>query len=200
MLISNNTKKTSRCLGLLLRSTENLGSHHLCEFISTRNSMYPMKSLLFVNMKKVHKRLSEGRGVVRYFTGRVPSSQWRGSKCELPLPPNFFLQYLPHFTCFWMMIYSKSISCIAFLWFFFFWWVLVLIRTGAWHPLLNLSGCLGTRGTRSNDGPDLLKLMQESSMVSLSWFIKKNEKLNLGKKSSFCIEKGTFYLKLNVGN
>ena len=26
-------------------------------------------------------------------------------------------------------------------------------RTGAWHPLTNLSGCLGTRGTRSNDGP-----------------------------------------------
>ena len=35
-------------------------------------------------------------------------------------------------------------------------------------------------------------------MVPLSWFIKKNENLNLGKKSSFCIENGTFYLKLSV--
>ena len=33
------------------------------------------------------------------------------------------------------------------------WWALTLIRTGAWHPLPNLNGCLGTRGTRSNDGP-----------------------------------------------
>ena len=28
---------------------------------------------------------------------------------------------------------------------------------GAWHPLLNLSGCPGTRGTRSNKGPVSLK-------------------------------------------
>ena len=31
---------------------------------------------------------------------------------------------------------------------------MALIRTGAWHPLLNLSGCLGTHGTRSNDDPE----------------------------------------------
>ena len=43
-----------------------------------------------------------------------------------------------------------------------------------------------------------LKLMQESSMVPLSWFMKKNWNLNLAKKSSFCIENGTFYLKLSV--
>ena len=35
-------------------------------------------------------------------------------------------------------------------------------------------------------------------MVPLSWFMKKNWNLNLGKKSSFCIENGTFYLKLSV--
>ena len=28
-----------------------------------------------------------------------------------------------------------------------------IMRTGARHPLPNLSGCLGTRGTRSNEGP-----------------------------------------------
>ena len=35
-------------------------------------------------------------------------------------------------------------------------------------------------------------------MVPLSWFMKKNWNLNLGKKSSFCIENGTFCLKLSV--
>ena len=35
-------------------------------------------------------------------------------------------------------------------------------------------------------------------MVPLSWFMKKNWNLNLAKKSSFCIENGTFYLKLSV--
>ena len=32
-----------------------------------------------------------------------------------------------------------------------------IFRTGAWHPLPNLNGCLGTRGTRSNKGPAIEK-------------------------------------------
>ena len=76
-----------------------------------------------------------------------------GSK---PLPRNtFYLHYLPCFTRLWMMIYLKLISYRTFFVIFSVWWALVLIRTGAWHPFPNLSGCLGTPGTRSNDGPVL---------------------------------------------
>ena len=35
---------------------------------------------------------------------------------------------------------------------------------------------------------DLLKLMQESSMIPLSWFMKKNKNLNLGKKVHFVLK------------
>ena len=31
-----------------------------------------------------------------------------------------------------------------------------VLRTGAWHPLSNLNGSPGTRGTRSNDAPEIL--------------------------------------------
>ena len=31
----------------------------------------------------------------------------------------------------------------------------VYLRTGSWNPFTNLNGFLGTRGTRSNEGPDL---------------------------------------------
>ena len=29
----------------------------------------------------------------------------------------------------------------------------VYLRTGSWNPFTNLNGFLGTRGTRSNEGP-----------------------------------------------
>ena len=100
---------------------------------------------------------SHYRGVVRYFTGRVPSSQWRGSKCELPLPPIFFTIFTPILLAFEWWFTQNQLGVVHFCDFFFFWRVLALIRTGAWHPLLNLSGCLGTRGTRSNDGPAITR-------------------------------------------
>ena len=72
------------------------------------------------------------------------------------------------------------------------------------HPIFRETESLN-RYWRISTNPDtskkkypLLKLMQESSMVPLSWLMKKNWNLNLGKKSSFCIENGTFYLKLSV--
>ena len=105
------------------------------------------------------KAHTTSRVVVRYFTGRVPLFQWQGwvSKFELPLPnKKLYLLYLSHFTCLWVMIYLKSISCGVFFVIFSVWWVLDHIRKGTWHLLLILSGFLGTRGTHSYEDPDRL--------------------------------------------
>ena len=67
-----------------------------------------------------------------------------------------------------------------------------------WKFTLNSYWRISTNPDTSKKKYYLLKLMQESYMVPLSWSMKKNKNLNLGKKSSFCIENGTFYLKLSV--
>ena len=53
-----------------------------------------------------------------------------------------------------MKVYLKSFNCDIFFVIFPVCGFLEILRTGAWHPLPNLSGCQGTRGTRSNDVPD----------------------------------------------
>ena len=90
----------------------------------------------------------------------VVTKEWTLSGIE----KTFCLQYLPYFTRLWMMIYLKSISNGTLL---LICWTLGLIRMGARHLLPDLSGCLGTRGTRSNDGP-VLRVWQISLFTCVS--------------------------------
>ena len=49
----------------------------------------------------------------------------------------------------------------------------VYLRTGSWNPLTNLNGFLGTRGTRSNEGPDIIQkeMSLDLELPYKRWFI-----------------------------
>ena len=100
------------------------------------------------------------RALVRLPTGRVPIFLLRDRPLLLlPHPLQVFLQYVTQFT---RMYWKSDLYGIKIRWVTFkYCYILkvssvggdVYLRMGSWNPLTNLNGFLGTRGTRSNEGP-----------------------------------------------
>ena len=68
-----------------------------------------------------------------------------------------------------------------------------LLRTSAWHPLSNFSGCLGTRGTRTAAAPDnyasfVILVVFESTFGSLNWLHMTLAELIIESTLSFVVE------------
>ena len=103
----------------------------------------PVMSLLGVDYKNV----TDFRGHIRVFTGRVSNFSWlvNGGQLRGSFPKkNIFWNIYPvHLILFIFETISYYFQSIAYKY-------STLIRTGAWHPLLNPSGCPSTRYTCSN--------------------------------------------------